>query len=102
MTETALYWNVGTWNSSVWGPFSPSTEQPYVTQVCVAYTPTYPPAPVPQTPKYLNIIEPGPVLYFKPGIYWERCLEEYIGPDGQVITETLYWGIGDWDEDVWG
>lgn len=97
-----LVWNVGTWNGYVWGPYNLQTSTPIVTQECVAYTPTYPNVPLPPTSPYFPKIEATAVLYFKPGIYWERCLQEYIGPNGQIITPTLYWGIGDWDEDVWG
>lgn len=61
------------------------TSTPYTTQECSSYTPTYPDVPVPQTPKYLNIIEPGPVVGFKPGIYWERCVEAYFPGGGFLV-----------------
>ena len=71
------------------------TQTPYVDQVCVAYTPTFPVVPVPQTPKFIFTIAPGPVIEFKPGIYWERCTEQYIygggsifGPGGQYSPSS--------------
>ncbi|MEM0011238.1 MAG: hypothetical protein QXT84_06055 [Candidatus Bathyarchaeia archaeon] len=81
-----LVWNTGNWNNALWGP-TPSieTETPYVTQACVAYTPTFPNVPVPQTPRYIFTIQAGAVIEFKPGIYWERCTEQYIYGGGSPL-----------------
>ena len=101
-TVGPLVWDSGEWNGAVWGPAATiETETPYTTQACVSYTPTFPNVPVPPTARYINIITPGPVLYFKPGIYWERCIEAYVTPSGSVIYKFI-WNESDWDSAIWG